>query len=75
MVKKNKLYMITDVHPTDSYADDDLKGVIVRSDDLEEWKSAPGWFHGHCLINYLLLGSYSDTVTTTSFYMIKVKEL
>lgn len=74
-MKKTKLYMITDVHCTDSYIDDDLKGAIIRSNDMQEWSSAPGWFHGHGLINYLLLGSYRDTVTMTSFYMIKVKEL
>ena len=74
-MKKTKLYMITDVHCTDSRYDDDLKGAIIHSNDMKEWRSAPGWFHGHGLINYLPLGSYSDTVTMTSFYMIKVKEL
>ena len=67
--------MITDVHSTDSYADCDLKGVVIRSADMLEWTSSPGWFHAHCFINSSFLGSYDNELTMTSFYMIKVKEL
>ena len=74
-MKKTKLYMITDVHSTDAYADCDLKGVVIRSVDMLEWGSAPGWFHTHCFIDSSFLGSYSNDTTITTFYMIKVKEL
>lgn len=81
MVKKTKLYMITDVHCTDAYADCDIKGVVIRASHMLEWESAPGWHHAICLIDRMFLSGaflnsgYSDGVYNTTFYMIKVKEL
>lgn len=70
---KRKLYMITGVHPTDAYHNDDLVGVVVRG-NFKEWELDPGWFYGTDILIGDVIKSHDPSIRT-SLFMVKVKPL